>query len=81
MVANWTGIAAYIFFTLAFAFYMWIRITKTLDLGPYLACVLNFPLYSPSLNRLFGAPYAVDLIPHLTSALPLTEQLRMNAHR
>lgn len=39
VVNNWTGILAYIFFTLAFGFYMWIRITKTLDLGPYLACV------------------------------------------
>ena len=24
------------FYTLAFFFYMWVRITKTLDLGPYL---------------------------------------------
>lgn len=32
---NWTGTLAYIFFFCAFGFYMWIRITKTLDLGLY----------------------------------------------
>lgn len=33
---NWKGMMAYAFFTLSFGFYMWIRITKTLDLGPYI---------------------------------------------
>ena len=33
---NWKGIAAYAFFCVAFVFYMWIRITKTLNLGAYL---------------------------------------------
>ncbi len=33
---NWKGIAAYAFFCIAFVFYMWIRITKTLNLGSYL---------------------------------------------
>jgi endoglucanase len=33
---NWFGWAVYIFYILAFGFYMWVRITKTLDLGSYL---------------------------------------------
>lgn len=32
---NWVGTLAYIFFYCAFVFYLWIRITKTLDLGLY----------------------------------------------
>lgn len=32
---NWFGMLAYIFFFCAFGFYLWIRITKTLDLGLY----------------------------------------------
>ena len=33
---NWTGSAAFIFYILALGFYLWVRITKTLDLGAYL---------------------------------------------
>ena len=39
---NWKGIAAYAFFCIAFVFYMWIRISKTLNLGAYLACAFAF---------------------------------------
>ncbi len=36
---NWVGLAAYIFFYCAFGFYLWIRITKTLDLGLYIGAL------------------------------------------
>jgi endoglucanase len=32
---NWLGSAAVLFYILAFGFYLWIRITKTLDLGAW----------------------------------------------
>ena len=31
------GSAIFTFFVLAFGFYLWVRITKTMDLGKYLA--------------------------------------------
>ena len=34
---NWIGSAIFTFFVLAFGFYLWVRITKTMDLGKYLA--------------------------------------------
>ena len=34
---NWTGSAAFLFYLGALAFYLWVRITKTLDLGKYTA--------------------------------------------
>ena len=34
---NWVGSAIFTFFVLAFGFYLWVRITKTMDLGQYLA--------------------------------------------
>ncbi len=34
---NWVGSAIFTFFVLAFGFYLWVRITKTMDLGKYLA--------------------------------------------
>jgi hypothetical protein len=37
MQVNWVGSAIFTFFVLAFGFYLWVRITKTMDLGKYLA--------------------------------------------
>jgi len=34
---NWAGSAAFVFYLGALAFYLWVRITKTLDLGKYTA--------------------------------------------
>ena len=34
---NWVGSAIFTFFVLAFGFYLWVHITKTMDLGHYLA--------------------------------------------
>lgn len=34
---NWAGSAAFLFYLGALAFYLWVRITKTLDLGKYTA--------------------------------------------
>ena len=34
---NWVGCAIFAFFVIALGFYLWVRITKTLDLGAYLA--------------------------------------------
>lgn len=33
---NWMGTSVFVFYICAFGFYLWIRITKTLDLGQYL---------------------------------------------
>ena len=33
---NWFGVLAYAFFFSSFGFYLWIRITKTLDIGLFL---------------------------------------------
>ena len=33
---SWGGMLAMLFYTCALGFYLWIRITKTLDLGPYM---------------------------------------------
>ena len=34
---NWVGSAIFTLFVCTFGFYLWVRITKTLDLGSYLA--------------------------------------------
>ena len=36
MQVNWMGMSVFIFYVCALVFYLWIRITKTLDLGEYL---------------------------------------------
>lgn len=33
---NWMGTSVFVFYICAFGFYLWIRISKTLDLGQYL---------------------------------------------
>ena len=33
---SWAGLLAMLLYVGALAFYLWVRITKTLDLGPYL---------------------------------------------
>lgn len=32
---NWMGMTVFMFYIISFAFYLWIRITKTLDIGAY----------------------------------------------
>ena len=41
---NWYGSTAFFLYIVAFFFYMYIRITKTMDLGGYIAYVPQFAL-------------------------------------
>ena len=40
---NWYGSTCFFLYVVAFFFYMYIRITKTMDLGSYIACVPSCP--------------------------------------
>ena len=47
-IINWTGCIFFAAYLASLVFYIWVRITKTLDLGPYIRCAEGL-LPSPSL--------------------------------
>jgi hypothetical protein len=58
---NWSGCFVFVFFVLALGFYLWVRITKTLDLGPYLAYGIVF-LTVEILGSLTTILYGINLL-------------------
>ena len=42
---NWYGATCFFLYVVAFFFYMYIRITKTMTLGSYIACVPRLALH------------------------------------
>jgi hypothetical protein len=67
---NWVGTLAYIFFYCAFVFYLWIRITKTLDLGLYVG------EHSMLLDRSCSLQQAFVMASHCKCHSPTTIQRR-----
>ena len=58
---NIWGSMLVVFYTLAFAFYMWVRITKTLDLGQYLGYGI-FVLIVEIMGATATISYGINLI-------------------
>ncbi|CAL8470908.1 g10450 [Coccomyxa elongata] len=62
---NWFGLLAFLIYLGALGFYLWIRITKTLDLGPYLwyGCViLGIEMLGATTVILYGLNLVLDPI-------------------
>lgn len=69
---NWVGALSFVTYLAALVFYIWVRITKTLDLGPYLwyGCViLAVELLGATTVLLYGVNLVRD---------PVTEPLTVD---
>ena len=66
---SWSGLAIMVVYALAFLFYMWVRVTKTLDLGrylPYGILVLIIEIMGATTTLLYG----VNLLRHPVNPPP-----------